>query len=302
MWFFIALSGYAVSSVVNILDKFVLEKTIRKPVAFVFYSTIFALLFLLLAPWKIGLLNCVFDYSVAALAGATFVLGLWASYTGIQKSEVSHMGPFIGAVIPVFTFIFGCIFLGEYFVPRQIAAIALLVFGSLVIALEKSKRHNGFQKGAVWGLLGGFLWAIFAVAAKYLYNVYGFTGGFIWSQGMVGAAALLLLFSADVRISLSGIFFRQVGGKRNFKKGVLVAVDKSLGVIGLILVQYASSLGSVTIVYALAGFQYALLIILVGLLSKFYSKFFKESYSRLEVIQEILAVLIIAAGLALLAK
>ncbi|PIT88348.1 MAG: hypothetical protein COU29_00970 [Candidatus Magasanikbacteria bacterium CG10_big_fil_rev_8_21_14_0_10_36_32] len=301
MWFFVALSGYAISSVVNILDKFVLDKTVRKPVAFVFYSTIFALLFLLLIPLKVGLLNCAFDYGLAILAGLTFVLGLWASYTGIQKSEVSHMGPFIGAVIPIFVFVFSFIFLNEYFLSRQLLAIVLLVFGSFIIALEKSKRHNGFQKGAIWGLLGGFLWAIFAVAAKYLYGRYDFVTGFVWTQGMVGASALLLLFFPGVRNSLSGIF-RPVDGVRDWKKGLFVMIAKLLGVIGLILVQYASSLGSVTIVYALAGFQYALLIILVGLLSKFYSKFFKEKYSRWEIIQEIIAVLIIVVGLALLAK
>lgn len=299
MWFFFALAGFAVAAVVNILDKFVLDKTVRKPVVLVFYSTIFVLPILLLIPWNVGFLNA-FDYLIAILAGLGFLIALWAGYTGIQKSEISHMGPFIGATIPIFTFLFGGLFLSEQITSRQLLAIILLILGSLIIAFEKSRRNDGFHKGMLWGVLAGLLWSIYGVSAKYLYGLYGFYTGFVWIQGALGIAALFLLFLPAVRQSVFKLARPMEVFKKDRKKIGLVASAKTLGVIGLILVQYAIALGSVTLVYALAGVQYAILIILVALLSKFYSRFFKEEYTRAEIIQEILAILIIGAGLALM--
>ncbi|MDD2758199.1 MAG: EamA family transporter [Patescibacteria group bacterium] len=297
MWLIVALAGFTIGAVVNILDKYVLAKTISKPVVFVFYSTIFALIFFLLTPLAGGLVG-LFDYAVAVLAGVCFVAGLWALYIGTQTSEVSHIGPLSGAVIPIFTLILSKIIFTENFSSNQIIAITLLVLGSLSISMEKSAKNNGFHRGLAWGILSGFLWAIFAVASKYLYNTYDFFTGFVWSQGMVGAAAALLLLSPAVRHTFARS--DKTSADKNGKKIALVVFDKFLGLVSLILVQYAVALGSVTLVYALAGVQYALLVIFVFLLSKFIPKFFKEDYARLELAQEFFAVLLIAVGLALL--
>ena len=80
----------------------------------------------------------------------------------------------------------------------------------------------------------------------------------------------------------------------------MIALDKILAVASLLLIQYAIFLGSVTIVNALAGVQYAFLLILVGVMSKFFPKRFREEYSRAEIIQEIISVLVISVGLILL--
>lgn len=297
MWLLIAVVGFALSAIANILDKYVLDKTISRPVVLVFYSTVWGALFLLLTPF-FGFLSGPQNYFVALLAGAAFVAGLWASYIGIQKSEVSHMGPFIGAVIPIFVFIWGKFLFNEVFSERQIIAVVLLIFGSLIIASEKSAKHNGFHRALLWGLLGGLLVSVYAVAAKYIYNHNPFTTGFIWTQGAVGFFAALLVLSASVRATFKRSPKSEV--RKNIKKIVLVAVDKFFGLAGLILVQYAIALGSVTLVYALAGVQYAILILLVAVISKIGSRFFSEEYSRGEIAQEFVAVFIIGIGLALL--
>jgi len=109
---------------------------------------------------------------------------------------------------------------------------------------------------------------------------------------------VLFLFSPAVRKSFKRAATpdeKMTGGKI-----ALVAGDKFLGFIALLLVQYAVSLGSVTLIYALAGVQYVLLIIAVALLSKFYSQFYREEYSRGELMQEFFAVALIVAGIYLL--
>lgn len=297
MWLVVALTGFVIAAAVNILDKFVLDKTIKNPAVFVFYSTIFALLFFLAVPWA-GNLAGAFDYAIALLCAACFVAALWTGYVAIQKSEISHIGPLIGAVIPIFTFIWGKLFFAEQFDSYQTVAIVLLILGSLTISFEKSAKHNGFHDGIAWGVAAGFFSSVFSVSAKYLYGHNDFAAGFIWSQAAIGAVTLVLLFLPAVRCS-----FKRASGpadKMSGKKIALVAGDKFLGFISVILIQFAVSIGSVTMIYALAGVQYAILIIAVALLSKYFSQFYREEYSRGEFAQEFLAVILIAAGIFLL--
>ncbi len=296
MWLIIALIGFTIAATVNVMDKYILDKTIKKSAVFVFYSTAPAIIILLLLPWTNNL-HSNWDIIFAVLAGSSFVFSLWACYQGIQKSEVSHIGPLIGAVTPIFVIIWSLIFFNEIFTTKQIFAITSLIFGSFIIASEKSVKNNGFHSGFAWGILGGFLGSIFGITSKYLYGVNDFLTGFVWVQGMVGIFGLLMIFSFHVRQSLKK---KPKKEKLGAKKIAFIVFDKTLGVVVLVLIQYAVALGSAAIVYALAGVQYALLVIFVAILSKVWPKFYREEYSKVEVVQEIIAVLFIACGLALL--
>jgi hypothetical protein len=64
----------------------------------------------------------------------------------------------------------------------------------------------------------------------------------------------------------------------------------------MILIQLAAALGSVTIVFALAGLQFVFLFILIILLTKFTPKLFKEYFTRTEVIIQSIAILLVVAG------
>jgi len=70
-------------------------------------------------------------------------------------------------------------------------------------------------------------------------------------------------------------------------------------VVAVLLIQYATALGSVTIVNALSGVQFAFLIVVIALLTKYDPKLSKEKFARGELRNELLAVLVIAIGLAM---
>lgn len=298
MWLVVALVGYALSAIVYLLDKFVLVKTISRPVVFVFYTAIFGLLFFIAAPF-VGNLSGAWDYLWALLCGLAFVASVWAIYIGIQKSEISHIGPLIGAVVPIFTFIWSKLFFHEQFTGPQLAAICLLVIGSFIIAAQRGEKT--LRAGLIWGVLGAFLGSIFAGLAKYLYLHNSFAAGFVWSQAAIGVGAVLLIAFPAVRKSFSKSSDKSESlFKQGPKKVFLVFFDKFIGFVSLLCVQYAVFLGSITLVYALAGFQYAILVVAVAILSAFHSKFYEEKYVRGELLQEIFAVLLIGFGLALL--
>ena len=71
--------------------------------------------------------------------------------------------------------------------------------------------------------------------------------------------------------------------------------------IGFLLQNYAIFLGSVALVNALQGVQYAFLLVLGGLISVFYPNLLKENISTKVVIQKLTAVLLISIGLYFLA-
>ncbi len=305
MWLFLALLGNAVLAITGVMNKLILTKFVSKPIILAFYSTIFVLPFFLLLPFGIKMPDAWTDYLVFAVSGLGFAFGLWTMYIAFQESEVSHVGPLVGVAVSIFILFLSRIFLAEKLTAYNLLAAIILIIGSLIISFEKSARHNGWHRGMEWGVLAGFLFAVSHVTAKYVYGIYDFYSGFVWTRLSIGIFGVVLLLSPSVRALFSKKSFAgrekisvdKAPGKKQF---TLVAGSIALGLVGAILVQYATALGSVSLVNALAGAQYALLIIFVALLSKFWPRVLKETYTRKEILQEILAVAIISFGLVLL--
>jgi drug/metabolite transporter (DMT)-like permease len=302
MWLFIAIAGYLVSALTMVLDKFILEKKISQPLIFVFYASVVVLPIFLFLPFGVAPLSGLADWILAALSGVTFAFGLWTMYLSFRKSEVSHAGPLIGGVAAVFVLFLSSFFLGEQFSNQFLIAFCFLVAGSFMISHEKSANNNGWHSGMNWAILSGFLFAVSHVSAKYLYDAYGFFSGLVWSRGALGVFGLVLLFAPSVRAELVKIFSKKPAGEASAEKTgpLIIIVNRLSGVIGVLLVQWAIALGSVTVVNALAGVQYALLIIAVFVLSKLFPKILKEEYAKGELVKEFAAVVVIGIGLAFL--
>jgi len=296
----LAFIGFALLAVVAILDKFILTKSIPKPIVFVFYSSVFVLPILLLLPFGVVFLQTWFDWLIAVISGAAFAFALWAMYTSYIKSEISHAGPLVGAATPFFVLILSLSFLNENLTKLQLVGIFVLIFGSLLISSEKSRKHTGWHTGMLWGVLAGLFYATSNVSAKYIYDIYGFYSGFVWVYGFLGLSGLFLLFSPSVRSIFKKSASKTVKSKQRISKQIiLVSINKILGVIALVLIQFAVAIGSVALVSALSGVQFAVLIILVALLSKFAPKLFKEQYGKRELVWELVAVGVIVFGLVL---
>lgn len=289
------------------MDKFILENKINNSATFVFYSTAILLPIFLLIPFGVVFLNGMLDWFIAILSGLTFFLGLWAMFICFQKSEVSHAGPLVGAITPVFVLFLSIYFLGDSFSQKTLIAIACLVGGLFLIAREKSEKNNGWHLGIAWGVISGFLYAVSHVSAKFIYDGYGFFSGLVWTRGAIAIFGLFLLFSTQIRqelfIGVKKIFsiFGRSNKPEKSSTGHLVILINRLGaLVGVFLIQWAIALGDVTIVNAIAGFQYAVLILAVFYLTKYAPKLFREKITSREVVFQSIAILIIAVGLALL--
>jgi drug/metabolite transporter (DMT)-like permease len=312
MWLTLGLLGSLAFAVVGVMDKFIISKSVARPVVYTFYSTIISLIAFVAIPFGAGFPTGIIEFCVYLASGLLFGFGLWAMYVSFAKSEVSHVGPLIGAATAFFTVIFGMIFLGEYLHGLKILAVILLIAGALLISFEKSRRHQGIHMGMLWAVISGLLLAGSHIFAKYAYDSYGFFKGFVWTRGTMGFLGLFLLICGcypSVNRAIHKIFGKNNNGKNNNNHNQpvgqknplwLILSDKALGIVGVILIQYAMAVGTASGVQALGGVQYALLIIIVALLSRFWPKIYRETYTHGEIVQEVAAVIIIGVGLAFL--
>jgi len=301
MYIIIATVGYFFLAITNIFDKFILTKAVKKPVLFVFYTTAIVTPILFLVPFGAGFISGCFDWLMAIGGGVFFALALWAMYKGFKENDISHAGPLVGASTPFFVLILGFVFLHEILSTWQFMGVTVLILGSLLVSFEKIKQHYEINKELWWIVLAGLLFAVSHVCSKYVYDVYGFYTGLVWTRGFMGLFGVALLLDPSVRSSL---FVREKKDKKMTRKSqvTMVVLSRILAVVSVLLIQYAIAIGSVTIVNALAGIQFAFLIIFVIFLTKFLPKIFKEKFTRGEFRNEVLAVVAIAIGLFLVIK
>ncbi len=296
MWLIASLAGYFCLALVFVLDKFILTKSVPKSSVYTFYSTIFMCAALLAWPFGVELLQGV-DWFWAIVSGMSFGFGLWAMYIALTYGETSHISPFIGALITVAIYGLSAKFLGEALTSAQLAGVIVLVFASLLLSFEKSRKGSGFHRGFLWGMLAAVCFAVSHVTAKYLYEVYPFLTGFVWTRATTGLVGVILLGSPAVWKT-----FRRPKKKKKAKTigkrhavGIVVS-NKVLGVIGVVLIQYAIAIGSVTIVNALVGMQFVLMFVLIYLLTKFAPKLFQEYFTKRELTIQTIAILLVAIG------
>lgn len=288
---FFAIAGYTLLAIVSILDKSILEKSVKKPSVYTFYSTIFFFLIFLALPFCTSITISGFWY--ALVSGLAFGFAMWAMFIALEYGEASHVTPLVGAVVALATYFFSASVLGETLGMSIKIGLGFLVLSSVLLAIERDKNHTRFHKGFAWAFLAGILFALSHVFAKVVYGVLPFFTGLVWTKGMVGFVALFALFVPGVLRAVSN------KGKDKVKEGgaKIVIWDKILGIIAVVLIQYAISIGSVTVVNGLAGIQYALMFIFIYFLTKFRPRVFSEKFTKREMIIETTAILFMIIGL-----
>lgn len=295
MWLLLAVAGYALLAIVSLLDKIVVSKEKVDPLQFTFFSTVILFPVVLVTPFLV-LPASATQWLAVLVGGISYTLALYTMYRSFATGEVSHNGPLIGALTPVCTFVISEFILPEPLSGRQMGAIAFLILGSLVISVTNTVTGRRGLTSVWYSVLAAAMFAVFFISAKYVYLTLGFGTGFVWITAAMGICGALLFLYPENRALLR----RTKRSSKSKQPLSMMALDKVLAAAGVILIQFALSKGSPTLINALTGLQYGLLVILVAALSTWKPKIFKETYGKGEALQECIAVLLIAIGLALL--
>lgn len=293
-WLYFAIAAYLLLAVSGVIDKFLVSKVVKRPVAYAFYMGVTGPFSLLLAPFGLRAISGS-DFFVACVAGACFILAMYYYFTAVSKASVSRVLPIFGGLIPVFTLALAYFALHERLTTTQYSAFVLLVIGAVWVAY---KRESGARSRAAFGyaVLAALLMAVSAVLSKYIFDISNFVTGMVWTRMGFLPVALLFLLTAQNRRWIFN------APKEARPKNIFIYyVSRFSGTIAGFLQNYAVSLGSVTVVNALAGTQFAFLLALTTGLSVYFPKVLKEQISARILVQKILAIILISGGLMMLA-
>lgn len=288
-----ALIAYLLFAITGIFDKFLLSKVIAKPVVYAFYVGLLSSIVLVLAPLGLKVL-AIKDLLIALLAGVFFTYALLFFYSAIQQTSISRVLPIEGGFVPLFTLVISYLVVGERLDQNELWAFGFLVCGSVLISFKKIEGR--WQSRALKdALIAALFFAASLSIMKYVYLQTNFISGLIWTRLGLTAGALSFLLSPTARTSI----FSAPKDTQKKNKG-LFFVNLITGSSGGLLQSYAISIGSVAIVSAMQGIQFAFLLILTIALSLYFPKVLKEDITGKILAQKIAAVVLIAGGLILL--
>lgn len=331
-----AVVAHAGNALVFVVDKSLLggKSRVSDPLRYTFYSAVLAGAAAVLLAFDYAPLT-MFVISWSALAAIFYMVALWFFFTALKKGEPSRVVPVAGSAVPVFTLVLAVMFLGEALNARDLWAVLLLMAGGVLLSIrwgEVKGLATGVLAGAV---VSGLFFAGYYAVMKYIYaNTESFLPVFAYSRIVQAVLAVMLvgpiLLTQSHQQDPSRFPRRPQRDRRGRKRlarprrggdtvparrfkplegfagasGLVVPVvfvaNKALAAVAFILLNYAISLGSVTVVNALQGTQYVFLLLLAATVSVRWPKLFREELSRVAVWQKVGGIVLVSLGVALL--
>lgn len=304
-WILVAFIAYLLLAVANLFDKFLVDNVISSSKAYAFIACLMGSVVIFIAPWYLDWPG-LYWLLINLLSGAIFAVALWLLYEALRRGDASQTLVFVGGITPIFSITFSILFFKEHFSTMEWTGICALLLGILIVALLPQRRHflsrvmnklklsQNIKTGSlVFALFSALAYATYFVLTKYAYSAQEFMSAFIWTR--LGAALFVLIFLVG-RKNRTQIFkaFQKPGQK---KHKFLVVINQLLGSAGFILQNYAIFLGSVALVNAFQGVQYAVLLIISSVLAVLSPKLLKETFSWRIFVQKLVAVCTIGVGL-----
>jgi hypothetical protein len=237
---------------------------------------------------------------LAFAAGAVYVLGIFWFFKALSLFETSRVVPAISSLVPLFTFGLVYVFsLGKEILSlADVLALILLISGSFLIVAEKEKLVN--VKSLKISAVAAFFLSLSFVLLKYVYLAQSFWSGFIWTK--IGGFLMALLFLIFIREIKENISKNKLTYKK--KTAIIFFANQAGGAGANILQNWAIALAPlvyVAVINALQGIQYVFLLLLSIFISLRFPQMLKERISGKIILQKIFAILLIGAGLALIA-
>ncbi len=299
-WLLAVIIGHLLNALSFVLDKVLLTKSISNPFAFTFYVGVLGALVVVLIPFVDFFVPDAGALGVDIIAGVAFSVALLFFFLALQHAEASRIVPFIGGGVPVFTLVLELIFLDARFSPIQLVAFAVLVSGTVLIAIDRDQPVSARRLARrmwVHGLLAAVAFAVSFVITKYAFTTQPFYNSFIWMRlGSLLFPLLFLLWSAHrMAIWNAASMFRH-------RTGVWYVLAQGFGGAGFVFINYAISLASVSLVNALQGVQYLFLLVLVLIGSLFMPRLLKENIGRRSLTTKITGMVVISIGVLLISQ
>lgn len=302
-WILFSILPPLLWAVTNYVDKYLIEKHFKKSHG----ATLMLLVVstgLILLPFVYFFSNANFSLSaihILIIFGSSLLSIIsWILYArALSGDNVSVVVPLF-QLMPLFSYILGLIFLDEHLGIIQIIGSLIIIFGSILISLELSEKKIKLKKGVILPMIATtILSSVNVLIIKYLMIENSFWSINFWNYFFLGLIGITLLLTVKSwREEISTAFKSDLIGV-----GGISFSNELLDFGATMLYRYAMLLAPMALVSVLSnGFQPVFTLILGVSLSLVLPKFTHEKFSKVDLIQRTIAILIIFAGTFLINK
>jgi uncharacterized membrane protein len=296
-WFFLTLLASALFGITNHIDKYLISRYFHGnngPGALIIFSTLVGILVI---PFVLVIEQGVFGVSffqagVLIAQGIFFIIAVLLYFYALKEDETSVVAPLF-LLIPVFAFLIAFAVLGESLATPQLVGGLSIIAGSIVISLSMEKNKVRLKKRVLFLMsVASFLIAVGALLFKMIAVETGFWVATFWSYvGYLVLAGFISLFIRSYREQFMSI----IRANRVPIIGLNV-LNELISVGASLAVSFALLLAPIALVQAVGGLQPAFVLLYGVVLTLFFPKLGMESLARKDIIQRIIAILIMGAG------
>ena len=298
-WFWIAIVGPILWSVGNHIDKILLAKYFKSAgvgALFVYSAAFsgFALPFIVwIEPDVLG--GRIFPIIILILSGVLTAVALALYLYALNDSEATIVVPFF-QLIPVFSFIFAYLLLGETLTPTQAIAGLIIIGGAIILSFEldeyDNKRYSIKWKFLLAMIGSACFFALYEVFFKMAAIEENFWHAAFWNNlGIFAIGLLLMIFSKKVRNNFLNII-------KNHKLNIfgLNLLNEMLALVGNMFVAFATLLAPIALVGLTNAYQPIFVFIGGLILTIYFPHITTERITGRHLYQKVLAIGVIFAG------
>jgi len=289
-WLVFALIGHTFWTLCILINKILITKYFNNILVYAAFIGLVSAIPWLIIPFKPITLPDFSWVIFAIFTGMIYLYALIPYLKALAIEEVSRVAP-LWRFSPLFTFIFALIFLGEQLNYHELIAFFLLLWGGVFLSVQRVKDTFKMSHAFYLMLLATLLLAVHQTMVKYIYEYIDYYDGFMLIRLGTVCGGLTLLFSKKLRIEGLAIFSQMPA----LSKGVALIYGIS-NVTGHVFLNFAISIGPVSLVSASAGFQPIMILLVTWMLSTFYPSILQEDFAGKVLIQKLIAILLIIIG------
>ncbi|NOR14510.1 MAG: EamA family transporter [Candidatus Aminicenantes bacterium] len=291
-WVLFALFSGLLSALVNILDKYVLDKFAKNPVVPILLLGIFNLLpcGLILAIRGIPRLSLQNSLLIVVAGVAIFYMAYFY-FKAAALEEISRVVPLL-FLSPLFTAVLAFIFLDETFTYQKYLGVFAVILGALLVS-SRFPLAIRISRPLWFMIISALSISVHYVLAKYLLGFADYWSVFALTRLVMSAATIPLFFrhASDLKSTLEKHSWKVVG---------VMALDQYIALGAILLLFVAAAGGPISLVMAVASIQPFFVLLFTVLLSLFWPQLMKEGIARSTVLQKMAAIVLMFAGILLI--
>lgn len=296
-WFLFAMIGPILWSLVNVADQYLVKKYSTEEQGsgglVLFSSLIGVFIAIAIGIFTSGVFNIPFlDKILLIVAGGLGIAWVILYLYTIEIEDISFIALW-AAVVPVFGYIFGYIFLGERLTSLQIIGSLVVISGVLLVSIDFTSLKRKIKwRASLYMIAVDIIIATAGIIFKYITVEGNFWVSSFWEYVGLGLIGILIyVFVPKFRRE-----FKHMNKEGGIKIFSLNIVSEFMTIAGNLFSNFAILLAPIAMVYVVESFQPAIVLFLVVIGTKFFPQIINEKTNKAVLIPKIIAIIVIIIG------